>query len=64
MRIAMYANVEERGRFLRDTSAVSLAVDTPDKLRFDQHSRELIGAELQLPDDRIQSTEPEDLISL
>jgi hypothetical protein len=58
VRIAKYTNVEERQRFLRDTfGSEPWLWDTPDELRFDQHSRELSGAELQLPD---EAADPED----
>uniref|UniRef100_A0AAU2UZZ9 Uncharacterized protein n=1 Tax=Streptomyces sp. NBC_00003 TaxID=2903608 RepID=A0AAU2UZZ9_9ACTN len=50
VRIAPYADVGERGRFLRDTFGSGPWLwDTPDELRFDPGSRELVGAELQLP---------------
>ncbi|MFD8965931.1 hypothetical protein ACFV0C_13200 [Streptomyces sp. NPDC059568] len=52
VRIAEYANVEERHRFLRDTfGSEPWLWDIPDELRFDQGSLELVGAELQLPDE-------------
>lgn len=58
VRIAKYANVEERQRFLRDAfGSEPWLWDTPEQLRFDQHNRELSGAELQLPD---EAADPED----
>ncbi|MFB6979424.1 hypothetical protein [Streptomyces scopuliridis] len=52
VRIAEYANVEERRRFLLDTfGSEPWLWDTPDELRFDRASLELVGAELQLPDE-------------
>ncbi|MEU6538549.1 hypothetical protein [Streptomyces sp. NPDC047000] len=50
VRIARYADVEERGRFLLETFGSGPWLwDTPDELRFDPVSRELAGAELQMP---------------
>ncbi|WP_251022873.1 hypothetical protein [Streptomyces sp. ISL-10] len=50
VRIAEYANVEERGRFLLDTfGSEPWLWDAPDELRFDKRSLELVGAEFQLP---------------
>ncbi|MFE4176990.1 hypothetical protein ACFRR7_33985 [Streptomyces sp. NPDC056909] len=52
VRIAEYANVEERQRFLLDTfGSEPWLWDTPDELRFDRGSLELVGGELQLPDE-------------
>ncbi|MGC9501687.1 hypothetical protein [Streptomyces sp. WG7] len=49
VRIATYANVDERGRFLLDTFGSGPWLwDTPDELRFDQAGRELVGAEFQI----------------
>ncbi|MFI6038047.1 hypothetical protein ACIBBD_28590 [Streptomyces sp. NPDC051315] len=49
VRIATYANVEERGRFLLDTfGSQPWLWDTPDELRFDRASRQLVGAEFQI----------------
>ncbi|MFI6524214.1 hypothetical protein [Streptomyces uncialis] len=49
VRVAPYANVEERGQFLLDTfGSQPWLWDTPDELRFDQAGRELIGAEFQI----------------
>ncbi|GAB2956403.1 hypothetical protein GCM10023080_014530 [Streptomyces pseudoechinosporeus] len=49
VRIATYANVEERGRFLLDTfGSQPWLWDTPDELRFDPASRELVGAEFEI----------------
>ena len=50
VRIAMYADVEERERFLLKTFGSGPWLwDTPDELRFDPLNRELAGAELQMP---------------
>ncbi|MFF9914145.1 hypothetical protein [Streptomyces sp. NPDC013457] len=50
VRVAAYADVEERERFLTDTfGSDPLLWDTPDELRFDGRSRELVGAEFRLP---------------
>ncbi|MGW2201630.1 hypothetical protein [Streptomyces sp. NPDC001774] len=50
VRVAAYADVEERERFLTDTFGSGPWLwDTPDELRFDGRSRELVGAEFQLP---------------
>ena len=50
VRIARYADVEERGRFLLDTfGSQPWLWDTPDELRFDPADRELVGAEFQIP---------------
>ncbi|MFE7929839.1 hypothetical protein ACFU6S_14025 [Streptomyces sp. NPDC057456] len=58
VRIAKYANVEERERFLLDTfGSEPWLWDTPDELRFDRRSRELTGAEFQLPS---EAADPED----
>ncbi|MGW0582043.1 hypothetical protein ACWD25_40310 [Streptomyces sp. NPDC002920] len=49
VRVATYANVEERGRFLLDTfGSQPWLWDTPDELRFDQAGRDLVGAEFQI----------------
>jgi hypothetical protein len=49
LRIATYANVEERGRFLLDTFGSGPWLwDTPDELRFDKRSLELVGAEFEI----------------
>ncbi|MBQ0988449.1 hypothetical protein KBZ10_28890 [Streptomyces sp. F63] len=49
VRIATYTNVEERGQFLLDTfGSQPWLWDTPDELRFDQASRELVGAEFHI----------------
>ncbi|MDN5385479.1 hypothetical protein QEP66_26005 [Streptomyces sp. LB8] len=51
VRIATYTNVEERGRFLLDTfGSQEWLWDALDELRFDRTSRELVGAEFQIPD--------------
>ncbi|MET9916078.1 hypothetical protein ABZZ04_03215 [Streptomyces sp. NPDC006435] len=48
--IVHYTNREERERFLRDTfGSQEWLWDTPDTLGFDRDSRELIGAEFELP---------------
>ncbi|MFD7322593.1 hypothetical protein ACFV9D_16115 [Streptomyces sp. NPDC059875] len=58
VRIAGYADVEERERFLQDTfGSEPWLWDTPDELRFDKRSRELAGVELQLPG---EAADPED----
>lgn len=50
VRVAPYADVDERGRFLLDTFGSGPWLwDAPDELRFDPAGRELVGAELQLP---------------
>ncbi|MFD6323472.1 hypothetical protein ACFWOL_11515 [Streptomyces sp. NPDC058442] len=50
VRVATYADVEERGRFLLDTfGSQPWLWDTPDELRFDRAGRELVGAEFQIP---------------
>ena len=50
VRLAPYANREERERFLLDTfGSQEWLWDVPDTLGFDRASRELIGAEFQLP---------------
>ncbi|MFE5136722.1 hypothetical protein ACFRDV_03465 [Streptomyces fagopyri] len=49
MRVAEYANVEERGRFLLDTFGSGPWLwDTPDELRFGKEERELVDAEFQI----------------
>ncbi|MFJ9715760.1 hypothetical protein ACIRPQ_07425 [Streptomyces sp. NPDC101213] len=49
VRVAPYANVEERGRFLLNTfGSQPWLWDTPDELGFDKASRELVGAEFQI----------------
>ncbi|QFZ78691.1 hypothetical protein GFH48_11425 [Streptomyces fagopyri] len=49
VRVAEYANVEERGRFLLDTFGSGPWLwDTPDELRFGKEERELVGAEFQI----------------
>ncbi|WP_381328036.1 hypothetical protein [Streptomyces kaempferi] len=49
VRVAEYANVEERGGFLLDTFGSGPWLwDTPDELRFDKEERELVGAEFQI----------------
>ncbi|MFI2367975.1 hypothetical protein [Streptomyces sp. NPDC018833] len=49
LRIATYANVKERGRFLLDTfGSQEWLWDAPDELRFDRAARELVGAEFQI----------------
>lgn len=49
VRIAPYANVEERGQFLLDTfGSEPWLWDTPDELRFDQASPALVGAEFRI----------------
>ncbi|MBT2406335.1 MULTISPECIES: hypothetical protein [unclassified Streptomyces] len=49
VRIVPYANVKERGRFLMSTfGSAAWLWDTPDELRFDPVSRELVGAEFQI----------------
>ncbi|MGW3357565.1 hypothetical protein ACWDFL_19410 [Streptomyces bungoensis] len=48
--VAPYADVKERVRFLADTfGSQEWLWDTPDMLGFDRASRELAGAEFQLP---------------
>jgi hypothetical protein len=50
VRIATYANVEERGRFLLDAfGSQEWPWDTSDELRFGRAGRELIGAEFHIP---------------
>lgn len=50
VRLAPYANREERERFLLDTfGSQEWLWDTPDTLGFDRVSRELVGAEFRLP---------------
>ncbi|MFD3701415.1 hypothetical protein ACFWUZ_35875 [Streptomyces sp. NPDC058646] len=49
VRVAPYANSEERGQYLRDTfGSAGFLWDTPDELRFDTADRKLVGAEFQL----------------
>ncbi|MFI6033280.1 hypothetical protein ACIBBD_03675 [Streptomyces sp. NPDC051315] len=51
--VAPYADVKERERFLADTfGSQEWLWDTPDTLGFDRMSRELVGAEFQLPHER------------
>ncbi|MFD9433040.1 hypothetical protein [Streptomyces sp. NPDC060002] len=58
VRVAEYANVEERGRFLLDTfGSQPWLWDTPDELRFDPEGRDLVGAEFQVAG---ESADPED----
>ncbi|WP_448321661.1 hypothetical protein, partial [Streptomyces sp. CO7] len=50
VRVAEYASVEERQRFLADTFGSGPWLwDTPDELRFDRVGRRLVGAEFQIP---------------
>ncbi|MFA7765996.1 hypothetical protein [Streptomyces sp. NRRL S-448] len=50
VRIATYADVEERDRFQSGTfGSQEWLWDTPDELWFDPAGRELVGAELRLP---------------
>ncbi|MFJ2135822.1 hypothetical protein ACIOMQ_34165 [Streptomyces sp. NPDC087845] len=50
LRLAPYADREERERFLLDTfGSQEWLWDTPDTLGFDRAGRELIGAEFELP---------------
>ncbi|MFD3466095.1 hypothetical protein ACFWWM_06965 [Streptomyces sp. NPDC058682] len=50
VRIATYADVEERDQFQLDTfGSQDWLWDAPDELRFDPAGRELVGAELRLP---------------
>ncbi|OIJ62621.1 hypothetical protein WN71_038515 [Streptomyces mangrovisoli] len=50
VRVAPYADVDERGRFLLDTfGSKPWLWDTPDELRFAPDGRELVGAEFQIP---------------
>ncbi|MFA7765998.1 hypothetical protein [Streptomyces sp. NRRL S-448] len=50
VRIATYADVEERDRFQSGTFGSQEGLwDTPDELWFDPAGRELVGAELRLP---------------
>ncbi|MEU3557821.1 hypothetical protein [Streptomyces fragilis] len=50
VRVAAYASVQERQRFLADTfGSDGWLWDTPDELRFDRVSRQLVGAEFQIP---------------
>ncbi|GAA0927163.1 hypothetical protein [Streptomyces thermoalcalitolerans] len=59
VRIATYANVEERGRFLLDTfGSQEWLWDSLDELRFDRATRELVGAEFQIPD--VEAADAED----
>lgn len=52
VRVAAYADVAERERFLLDTfGSRPWLWDTPDELRFDPERRELVGAEFQLADE-------------
>ncbi|MDX5570998.1 hypothetical protein PYK79_57530, partial [Streptomyces sp. ID05-04B] len=49
VRVASYADVQERGRFLLDTfGSQPWLWDTPDELRFDKAGRHLVGAEFQI----------------
>ncbi|MFF8973427.1 hypothetical protein [Streptomyces sp. NPDC014995] len=58
VRIAEYANVKERGRFLLDTfGSRPWLWDTPDELRFDKEGRDLVGAEFQIAG---EAADPED----
>ncbi|MFJ8003740.1 hypothetical protein [Streptomyces fagopyri] len=58
VRVAEYANVEERGRFLLDTFGSGPWLwDTPDELRFGREERELVGAEFQIAG---EAADPED----
>jgi hypothetical protein len=62
VRVAGYANVEERGRFLLDTFGSGPWLwDTPDELRFDKESRELVGAEFQIAG---EAADPADSVRL
>ncbi|MFF1560858.1 hypothetical protein [Streptomyces sp. NPDC058279] len=52
VRIAPYANMEERGRFLTGTfGSTAWLWDTPDELRFNPVSRQLVAAEFQIAGD-------------
>ncbi|MET9959394.1 hypothetical protein ABZ128_09975 [Streptomyces sp. NPDC006326] len=52
VRIVPYKNVDERGQFLMSTfGSAAWLWDTPDELRFDPVSRELVGAEFQIASD-------------
>ncbi|MEU3918357.1 hypothetical protein [Streptomyces sp. NPDC029004] len=56
LRIATYANVEERGRFLLDTfGSQPWLWDTPDELRFDPAGRELVGAEFAIAGEAVDA---------
>ncbi|MEU9190558.1 hypothetical protein AB0D14_39820 [Streptomyces sp. NPDC048484] len=58
VRVAEYANVEERGRFLLDTfGSEPWLWDIPDELRFNRAGRELVGAEFQVAS---EAADPED----
>ncbi|MFJ4696454.1 hypothetical protein [Streptomyces sp. NPDC088766] len=60
VRVAPYANVEERGQFLLDTfGSQEWLWDAPDELRFDRTSRELVGAEFQIAG---EATDAEDSV--
>ncbi|ROQ68382.1 hypothetical protein EDD93_2846 [Streptomyces sp. 840.1] len=49
--IGTYADAEERSQFQLDTfGSTEWLWDTPDELRFDRESRQLVGAEFRLPD--------------
>ncbi|WP_371629489.1 hypothetical protein OG892_15820 [Streptomyces sp. NBC_00341] len=50
--IGSYTDVEERSQFQLDTfGSTEWLWDTPDELRFDRESRQLVGAEFRLPND-------------
>ncbi|GGK90215.1 hypothetical protein [Streptomyces flaveus] len=56
--IAPFANVMERQRFLADTfGSEDWLWDTPDILRFDKASRELVGAEFHWPEESASAEE-------
>lgn len=50
VRVVQYADKKERERFVLDTfGSQHFMWDTPDILRFDKNSRQLVGAEFQMP---------------
>ncbi|MFF3000556.1 hypothetical protein ACFVTC_39330 [Streptomyces sp. NPDC057950] len=60
VRVAEYANVEERGGFLLGTFGSGPWLwDTPDELRFGEERRELVGAEFQIAG---EAAAPEDSV--
>jgi hypothetical protein len=62
VRVAPYADVEERGRFLPATfGSRPWLWDTPDELHFDKAGLELVGAEFQIV---AEAADPEDCARL
>ncbi|MER6561663.1 hypothetical protein ABT300_28795 [Streptomyces sp. NPDC001027] len=62
VRVAPYADVEDRGRFLLGAfGSQPWLWDTPDELHFDKAGRELIGAEFQIA---AEAAAPEDAARL